>query len=56
MDSWLKILTGNVEKVDGWPRCTKKAIFFILKGFELDLCGIQEEEQERTLAGRKRKR
>lgn len=28
VDWWLKILTGNVEKVDVWPRCTKKAIFY----------------------------
>lgn len=32
-----------------------RKLFFILKGFEVDLCGIREEEQERILAGRKRK-
>lgn len=28
MDGWLKILAGNVEEVDVWPKCTKKAIFY----------------------------
>lgn len=46
MEGWSKILLGDVERLIR-PKFTRK-LLFILKLFEVDLCGLSEEEQEST--------
>lgn len=44
----MEILVGDIKRLVLGPSTSRK-LFFILKGFEVDLCGMKEEEEERIL-------
>lgn len=48
MEAWLEILLRDIKRLVRGPSTSRK-LFFILKGFEVDLCGMEEKEQQRIL-------